>query len=117
MSLDQSVACRRAPKLPSDLPRAGEWKKTDYKGIPVYTLDGGKWLVNVMVESEFPKDLIEQLVEDLADTGIAGAYPADYPVLVSVSLEPVTSDDDALELQMAVLDMLVETCDGIVMAN
>lgn len=117
MSLDQSIACRRAPNLPDDLPRVGDWKKTDYNGIPVYTLDGGKWLVNVLVEPEFPEDLIEQLVDDLADTGIAGASPADYPVLVSVSLEPVTSDEDALDVQMAVLDMLVETCDGIVMAN
>ena len=117
MSLDQSIACRRAPKLPGDLPRAGEWKHTDYKGIPVYTLESGKWLINILVEPEFPEDLIEQLVDDLADTGIEGADPADYPVLVSVSVEPVTSDEDALELQMAVLDMLVETCDGVVMAN
>jgi len=34
-----------------------------------------------------------------------------------VTIEPVTRDDDALSLQMAILDMLVETCDGIVMAN
>ncbi len=117
MSLDQFVACRRAPKLPDHLPRAGDWKKSDYKGIPVYTFDGTQWLINVLVDPEFPDDMIEQLAEDLADTGIEGATPGDYPVLVNVTFEPVTRDDDALSLQMAILDMLVETCDGIVMAN
>jgi len=83
----------------------------------VYTLDGRQWLINVLVEPEFPEDMAEQLADDLADTGIEGATPGDYPVLVNVTIEPVTRDDDALSLQMAILDMLVETCDGIVMAN
>jgi hypothetical protein len=117
MSLDQFVACRRAPKLPDDLPQVGDWKKSDYRGASVYTLDGSRWLINVLVEPGFPEDMIDQLAEDLANTGIEGAMPADYPVLVNVTVEPVTRDDDALSLQMAVLDMLVETCDGIVMAN
>jgi hypothetical protein len=117
MSLDQFVACRRVPKLPDHLPRAGDWKQSDHKGTPVYTLDGRQWLINVLVEPEFPEDMAEQLADDLADTGIEGATPGDYPVLVNVTIEPVTRDDDALSLQMAILDMLVETCDGIVMAN
>ncbi len=117
MSLDQFVACRRAPRLPDDLPRAAEWTKSDKSDTPVYTFDGGKWLVKVLSETSFPEDLKEQLADDLADTGIEGATPNDYGVLVSVVVEPVTQDEDAIGIQMAVLDMLVETCDGVVMAN
>ena len=117
MSLDQHVACRRKPKLPDDLPQAARWSTTMSGGSPVYSVDGGKWLINVLVETQFPEDLKEQLAEDLADAGIEGATPDDYGVLVSVTLEPVTSDTDALDMQMDVLDMLIETCDGIVLAN
>jgi hypothetical protein len=117
MSLDQHVACRRSPKLPDDLPQTGKWSKTMFEGLPVFTFHGGEWLINVMADTEFPEDMKDALADDLADAGIAGAKPEDYPVYVSVSLEPVTMDADAIDLQMDVLDMLIETCDGVVMAN
>jgi hypothetical protein len=117
MSLDQFVACRRAPKLPDDLPEAARWKAGTHEGVAIYTLDGASWLVSVSVEPTFPGDLKEQLADDLADTGIEGATPDDYGILVSVVVEPVTHDEDPIGVQMAVLDMLVETCDGVVMAN
>ena len=117
MSLDQFVACRRAPKLPDDLPEAGRWKATDFEGVQIYTLIGPNWLVSVSVEPDFPEDMKEQLADDLVDTGIEGATPDDYGILASVVVEPITQDEDAIGIQMAVLDMLVETCDGVVMAN
>ena len=117
MSLDQFVACRRAPKLPDDLPGAAQWSAHAVEGVPIYTLTGAGWLVSVSVEPAFPEDMTEQLADDLADTGIEGARVEDYGVLVSVMLQPVTQDEEALSAQMAVLDMLVETCDGVVMAN
>lgn len=117
MSLDQFVACRRAPKLPDDLPQAAKWTRSEFEGTPFYQFDGGRWLLSVNVEPVFLPEMQEQLAEDLADTGIAGAKVSDYPVLVSVGLEPVTTATDAIDLQMDVLDMLIETCDGVVMAN
>lgn len=117
MSLDQFVACRRAPKLPGDLPEAARWKAGIREAVAIYTLEGPNWRVSVCAEPDFPEDLKEQLADDLADTGIEGATPDNYGVLVSVMVEPVTQDEDALSIQMAVLDMLVETCDGVVMAN
>lgn len=117
MSLDQFVACRRAPKLPDDLPGAAQWVADTFEGIPFFTLNGPNWLVSVNIEPVFPEELLGQLADDLADTGIAGARVEDYGVLVSVVVEPVTQDEEALSAQMAVLDMLVETCDGVVMAN
>lgn len=117
MSLDQFVACRRAPKLPDDLPEASRWKVRDFEGGHIFTLHGANWLVSVMAEPAFPDDYKKQLADDLADTGISDAKIDDYPIFVSVTLEPVTRDEDAISIQMAVLDMLVETCDGIVMAT
>ena len=117
MSLDQFVACRRAPRLPDDLPEPARWKATDFEGVAICTLEGPKWRVSVSAEPGFPEDLKELLTDDLADTGIEGATPENYGVLVSVVVEPVTQDEDAIGVQMAVLDMLVETCDGVVMAN
>ena len=117
MSLDQFVACRRAPKLPDDLPDASRWKAETFEGKPVHTLDGRKWLLHVMVESPMPEELIEQLAETLEDAGIEGAQTSDFGVMVNVTLEPAHAPEEAIEIQMAVLDMLVETCDGIVMAN
>ena len=117
MSLDQFVACRRAPKLPDGLPEVKSWTRRDFNGISFYDFKGPSWLVSINVESEFPDEMKSQLADDLADTGIEGAIPAHYPVLVSVSVEPVTRDEDAIDLQTAVLDMLIETCDGVVMAN
>lgn len=116
MSIDQFVACRRAPKLPDDLPQAAVWTRTEFEGTPIFTANGAHWLINVMIEPEFLEEHREQLADDLTDAEI-DATPADYSVLVSVSMEPSRAGDEAIELQMAVLDMLVETCDGIVMAN
>ena len=117
MSLDQFVACRRAPKLPDDLPQAAEWTISMFEGEAIYTFKGKDWLINLMIEPEFPEELHEQLVDDLDDAGITDAKPADYGVLVSVSLEPVMAGDEAIDALESILDMLVETCDGVVMAN
>ena len=38
-------------------------------------------------------------------------------MMTYVTLEPSSAPEDGIDLQMAVLDMLVETCDGIVLAN
>ena len=116
MSLDQSVACRRAPNLPADLPQPERWAKSMFENMPVHTFNGQAWLVNVIVEPEFPEDMLEQLAEDLADVGNS-AEASDHPVLVSVSLDPVTRDQSAIGLQTEILEMLIETCDGIVLAN
>lgn len=117
MSLDQFVACRRAPKLPDDLPDAGRWKASMFEGKPVYVLDGRTWLLHVMAETGYPEELGEQLADDLADAGITGAEPSDYGVMVYVTVEPASAPEEAIALQMAVLDMLIETCDGVVLAN
>ena len=117
MSLDQFVACRRAPKLPDDLPQAGDWRMSMFEGKPVYRLDGKRWLLHVMAETGYPEELAEQLADDLADAGITGAQPSDYGVMVYVTVEPASASEDAIALQMAVLDMLIETCDGVVLAN
>ena len=117
MSLDQFVACRRAPKLPDDLPQAGDWRMSMFEGEKIHTFKGKDWLINLMIEPEFPEELREQLVDDLEDAGIEDAKPADYGVLVSVSLEPVRAGEEAIDALEAILDMLVETCDGVVMAN
>lgn len=117
MSLDQFVACRRAPKLPDDLPQAGDWRISQFEGEQIYTFKGKDWLINLMIEPEFPEELREQLVDDLEDAGIEDAKPADYGVLVSVSLEPVRAGEEAIDRLEEILDMLVETCDGVVMAN
>ena len=65
MSLDQFVACRRAPKLPDDLPQAAEWTISMFEGEAIYTFKGRDWLINLMIEPEFPEELHEQLVDDL----------------------------------------------------
>lgn len=117
MSLDQFVACRRAPKLPDDLPDAERWRAASFEGKPIYTLDGKKWQLNAMIEKPLPEDMIEQLAETLADAGIEGAQTSDFGVMVYVTLEPAHAPEEAIEIQMAVLDMLVETCDGVVLAN
>ncbi len=117
MSLDQFVACRRAPKLPDDLPDAGKWTVRMFEGKPVYVLDGRTWLLHVMAETGYPEELAEQLADDLADAGITGAEPSDYGVMVYVTVEPASAPEEAIALQMAVLDMLIETCDGVVLAN
>ena len=117
MSLDQFVACRRAPKLPDDLPDAGRWAMATFEGKPVYTLDGKRWILHVMAETGYPEELAEQLADELVDAGITGAQPSDYGVMVYVTVEPASAPEEAIALQMAVLDMLIETCDGIVLAN
>jgi hypothetical protein len=37
--------------------------------------------------------------------------------MVYVTVEPAGPSEDAIDIQMAVLEMLVETCDGVVLAN
>ncbi len=117
MSVDQRVACRRAPALPDDLPRAAEWKRTDYKGTPIHTFSGRGWLVNVMVEDGMAdEELREALAEELAAAGDK-TDPAAYGVMAYVTLEPARAARDGVDLMMAVLEMLAKTCDGVVLAN
>jgi hypothetical protein len=117
MSIDQRVACRRAPTLPGDLPRAGDWKTSMFEGNPVYTLSGRGWLVNVVVESGITdEEMQETFADDLADAGADGD-PDDYGVMTYVSLEPAGAPQDGVDLMMAVLEMLAKTCDGVVLAN
>jgi hypothetical protein len=117
MSLDQNVACRRMPKLPDDLPDAARWARSMFEDKPVFTRDGQRWLVHVKAENGYPEDMTEQLVEVLADAGITDARPSDFGVMVYVTVEPASAPEDALDIQTAILDMLVETCDGVVLAN
>ena len=49
MSIDQKVACHRAPKLPNDLPRAMEWRRDDHKGAPIHVFSDRGWRISVMV--------------------------------------------------------------------
>lgn len=116
MSIDQRVACRRAPTLPGDLPRAGEWKRADYKGTPIHTFSGRGWLINVMVEADLDEDLQEALAEELA-AGEDERDPADFGVMVYVRMEPAGAPQAGVDLMMAVLEMLAKTCDGVVLAN
>lgn len=116
MSIDQSVACRRAPTLPDDLPQAGAWKISMFEGMPVYTFSGRGWLVNVMTEPTLEAHHREQLAEELADAE-SDADPGDYGVMVSVGLEPTRAPQEGVDLMMAVLQMLEKTCDGVVLAN
>jgi hypothetical protein len=117
MSIDQRVACRRAPTLPHDLPRAGDWKRADYKGTPIHTISGQGWLVNVMMETGIADaELQEALAEELA-AAEDESDPADYGVMVYVTLEPSRAPQDGVDLMMAVLEMLATTCGGVVLAN
>lgn len=116
MSIDQKVACRRAPTLPGDLPRADEWKRADYKGTPIHTFSGRGWLINVMVEADLDEDLQEALAEELA-AAEDERDPASFGVMTYVTLEPSRAPEEAIELQMAILEMLAKTCDGIVLPN
>jgi hypothetical protein len=116
MSIDQRVACRRAPTLPGDLPRADGWKTAMAEGKAVYTLSGRGWLVNVIVETDITDDEIQEtFADDLADAGAEGD-PDDYGVMTYVSLEPAGAPQDGVDLMMAVLEMLAKTCDGVVLA-
>ena len=116
MSIDPRVACRRAPRLPGDLPRAGEWRRADYKGTPIHTFSGRGWLINVMVEADLDEDLQEALAEELAAAGDE-RDPAEFGVTVNVTLEPAGAPQDGVDLMMAVLELLAKTCDGVVLAN
>jgi len=117
MSIDQRVACRRAPTLPEALPGAGDWKTSMFESKPVYMLSGRGWLVNVMVETDLTDDQIQEtFADDLADVGAEGD-PDDYSVMTYVSLEPAGAPQDGVNLMMAVLEMLAKTCDGVVLAN
>lgn len=117
MSIDQRVACRRAPTLPGDLPQASEWKTSTFEGTPVFTLSGRGWLVNVIVEHGISDpEMLETFAEELEDAGAEGG-PDDYGVMTYVSLEPAGAPKDGVDLMMAVLEMLAKTCDGVVLAN
>lgn len=116
MSIDQRVACRRAPTLPGDLPRADGWKRADYKGTPIHTFSGPGWLINVMVEADLDEDLLDALAEELAASGDE-RNPADFGVMAYVTLEPSRAPQDGVDLMMAILEMLAKTCDGVVLAN
>src|SRR3990167_9575731 len=114
MSIDQRVACRRAPTLPGDLPRAGEWKREDHKGTPIHVFSGLGWRINVMVEScARDADLQEAIAEELDAAG-DDSDPAGFGMMAYVTLEPSRAPQDAVDLQMAILEMLCETCDGVV---
>ena len=116
MSIDQRVACRRAPTLPVDLPRAGEWRRADYTGTPIHTFSGRGWLINVMVEADLDEDLQEALAEELA-AAEDERDPAEFGVTVNVTLEPAGAPQDSVDLMMAVLELLAKICDGVVLAN
>jgi hypothetical protein len=116
MSIDQKVACQRAPKLPDYLPRAAEWTRADYKGTPIHNFSGRGWLINVMVEAGLDEDLQEALAEELA-AAEDERNPADFGVMAYVTLEPAGAPQDGVDLMMAVLEMLAKTCDGIVLPN
>ena len=117
MSIDQRVACRRAPTLPGDLPRAGEWKREDYKGAPIHVFSGRGWRISVMPEScADDADLQEAIAEELEAAG-EDLDPADFGMMTYVTLEPSSAPQDGIDLQMAVLEMLCKTCDGIALPN
>lgn len=116
MSIDQKVACHRAPKLPGDLPRADEWRRADYRGTPIHTFSGRGWLINLMVEADLDEELQEAIAEELA-AAEDERDPVDFGVMVYVTLEPAGAPQDGVDLMMAILEMLAKTCDGIVLPN
>jgi hypothetical protein len=117
MSIDQRVACRRVPTLPGDLPRAGEWKREDYKGTQIHVFSGRGWRINVMAEGcAEDADLQEAIAEELDAAGDESDAAA-FGTMAYVTLEPSRAPQDGIDLQMAVLEMLCETCDGIVLPN
>lgn len=117
MSIDQKVAGRRAPKLPDDLPRAAEWTCEDYKGTPIHVFSDCTWRINVIVEScAANEDLREAIAEEL-DAVEDDRDPASFGMMAYVTLEPSSAPQDGVDLQMAVLEMLCETCDGLVLPN
>jgi hypothetical protein len=117
MSIDQKVACRRAPKLPDDLPRAAEWKREDYKGTPIHVFSDRTWRISVIVEScaddEDPREAISEELDVAGDD----SDPASFGMMAYVTLQPSSASQDGVDLQMAVLEMLCETCDGLVLPN
>jgi hypothetical protein len=110
MSLDQFIACRRRPVLPDDLPAHVVWKLERVGQRESYLYDGGTWLLHVAVEDEAELGP-EMLAEAFGDRSPDGAC------IVAVVLEPVTSNPDAIALQMAVLSNLESKCGGIVLPN
>ncbi len=117
MSIDRKVACRRAPKLPDDPPRAAECKREDYKGAPIHVFSARTWHISVIVEScaddEDPRKAIAKELDDAEDDG----DPASFGMMSYVTLEPSRAPQDDVDLQMAVLEMLCETRDGLALPN
>jgi hypothetical protein len=116
LSIDQKVACRRAPNLPDDLPRAAEWTREAYNGTPIHVFSGRGWRISVMVEGVDDEELQEAIAEEL-DASEDDRDPAGFGLMAYVTLEPSSAPKDAVDLQLAVLEMLCKSCDGIVLAN
>jgi hypothetical protein len=117
MSIDQKVACRRAPKLPDHLPRAAEWKREDYKGTPIYVFSDRTWRISVIVESRADDEDPWKAIAEELDAAGDDRDPASFGMMAYVTLEPSSAPQDGVDLQMAVLEMLCETCDGLVLPN
>ena len=117
MSIDQKVACRRAPKLPDDLPRAAEWKREDYKGTAIYVFSGRTWRISVILEIGIDDAELQDAIDEELDAAGDDSDPASFGVMAYVTLEPAGAPHDGVELMMAVLEMLAKTCDGVVLAN
>jgi len=117
MSIDQKVACRRALKLPDDLPRAAEWKREDYKGTPIHVFSDRTWRINVIVESCAGDENLQEAIAEEVDAAGDDSDPASFGMMAYVTLEPSSAPQGGVDLQMAVLEMLCKTCDGFVLPN
>jgi len=117
MSIDQKAACRRAPKLPDGLPQAAEWKREDDRGKRIHVFSDCTRCINVIVEiCADDQDLQEAIAEQLDATG-DDSDPASFGMMGYVTAEPSSRLQDGVGLQMAVLEMLCETCDVFVLPN
>lgn len=117
MSIDQKVACHRAPKLPNDLPRAMEWRRDDHKGAPIHVYSDRGWRISVMVESCAGDGALQEAIAEELAAAEDERDPVDFGVMVYVTLEPAGAPQEGVDLMMAILEMLAKTCDGIVLPN
>lgn len=117
MKIGQKAACRRAPELPDGLPRAAEWKRQDDRGNRIHVFSDCTRCINVIVEScADDQDLQEAIARQLDATG-DDSDAASFGMMGYVTPEPFMTPQDGVGLQMAVLEMLCETCDVFVLPN
>jgi hypothetical protein len=69
--------------------------------------------VESCADDEDPREAITEELDVAGDD----SDPASFGMMAYVTLQPSSASQDGVDLQMAVLEMLCETCDGLVLPN